>query len=146
MAVIRWDSSLPQSLSINTVISAQDGFASTPMDQGAARRRRRFSGVVTELRPPAFLQKLTSTEKDTLEDFYNDTLQNGALGFFWTSSNEPFAGVGVGGAAAEPSYQFIYRPRFKGLRPDATASLVTWVVDWAFFMHAIGHPGYPDFV
>jgi len=91
------------------------------------------------------MQKLTSTQKDTLMDFYEDDLQNGALGFYWETNNEPIAGVGVGGAALEPAYQFISRPKFKGLAPNATAANVTWVVSWAFYMLAIGHPGYPGF-
>jgi len=118
---------------------------STPMDQGAARRLRRFSSVVQELKPPAYSTKLTSAQKTTLLTFYNDTLQNGALGFFWYTGNEPIAGVGVGGSVAEPAYQFVSRPSFKGLTPDATAANVTWLCSWGFLMLPLGHPGYPEF-
>ncbi len=145
MAVIRWPATLPQSLHIDTEHTGQSGFAATPMDQGAARRRRRFSSAIAELRPPKYSTKLTSAQKATLISFYESTLQNGALGFFWETGNEPIAGVGVGGAATEPAYQFVERPSFKGLKPDATAANVTWLVSWAFLMLPIGHPGFPEF-
>lgn len=147
MALLRWPATLPQSLHIHTEIIGQDGFVETPMAQGAARRWRRFSAVVTELRPPQWSTTLTSTQKAALESFYNDDLQNGALGFLWTSGAEPVAGVGVGAADGQlqPAYQLISRPSYRGLRPDATAANVVWVVTWAFYMLSIGHPGYPEF-
>lgn len=77
-----WPSSLPDYPEIDGYQeSKQDGAVRTQMDAGPPKQRRRFSATITEF-DAVFL--LDDSEIDTLETFYETTLEEGTLSFDWT--------------------------------------------------------------
>lgn len=81
MANAQWPGSLPsrplydgyQEVLANVVLRTQ-------MDAGAAKVRRRFTAGVRVIRCNI---SLTSAQKGTLDNFFNDTLDGGSLRFDW---------------------------------------------------------------
>ena len=79
---ISWPNTLPQNLEVqgfeetvpNTVIASQ-------VECGAPKRRQRYTAAIRPIKGSVFL---TSTaQRQTLDDFYVNTLSGGSLTFSW---------------------------------------------------------------
>jgi len=75
-----WPSTLP-GLELGAELSQQQAFIRTPMDNGPAKQRRRFTAVSRYL---SGTMVLTKTQKATLETFYQDDISYGADVFDYT--------------------------------------------------------------
>lgn len=83
-----WPSSLP-CFFLGATDTRQDGAIRTPMDTGPAKARRRFSAVSRYLSAPV---SLSATQRDTLDTFFADTLEEGTLTF---DMDDPYDGASV---------------------------------------------------
>ena len=80
MANAVWPASLPQDVLQGWEKSLDSGLLRTPMDQGPAKQRRRFSATA---RPYTVTVQMTGTQVTTFEAFFDDTIKGGSLPFDW---------------------------------------------------------------
>lgn len=103
MTIPVWPGTLPQALQINGFSEAPPDVAiGSQPDIGPAKLRRRSS---TGPRPVRGNVTLTSSQVDTLLDFYETDLLGGTLRFSWTKPRDAMT-------AAE--YRFVTRPEPQG--------------------------------
>jgi len=75
-----WPATLPQKQFLGTTFNPQDNVLRTDMETGPPSRRKRFTAIYTDVDVPLLL---TGAQVQTLETFYNTTLESGALEFDW---------------------------------------------------------------
>jgi len=83
-----WPSSLPSPALDTFTETPPNNAISTQMDKGPDKVRRRTTANV---RPISFSMKLTSTQVETLDDFYTNTTFSGVVDFDYTHprTNQP---------------------------------------------------------
>jgi len=121
---------------ITSTIEEQQSFVEAPMDQGASRRRARFSSVLRSIQGPSNGFMFSGDEKIELERFYHDDIAGGALGFNW---NEPVAGID------DVVVRFATPPSFKLVVPHQNTAEQVWGVTISLYVLPLGHPGYDGF-
>lgn len=81
MTTIDWPSSLPDHVERNNFESGPAAPTKrTEMETGPPKQRRRYSGKWTQS-PVSWM--MSGSQVDTFEDFFDTTLQGGALKFNW---------------------------------------------------------------
>ncbi len=78
---IRWPAELPQNQLIGVEEQDGDSVLRSDMDAGPPSRRNRFTGTVTKVKTRLVL---IGAQKIAFDEFFRDTLHNGALSFRWT--------------------------------------------------------------
>lgn len=77
-----WPGSLPQVPLLGTYSEApKTNLVVSSMDYGPSKRRRRTTASIKEAK---FMMRMTSSQFDTFETFFEDTLGDGAESFDWT--------------------------------------------------------------
>lgn len=76
-----WPATLPQFGQLGAQIAADDSVVRSSMDSGPPSRRNRFTAITKSV---SYTMLLTGEQVTTLDDFFHDTLRNGALAFDWT--------------------------------------------------------------
>lgn len=76
-----WPSTLPQRLLATLTRQRQSGKVRSPMDNGPAKQRARFTAVSKQF--PNASEIMTGAQLTTFYTFYETTLGHGALSFTW---------------------------------------------------------------
>ena len=104
-----WPSSLPQEGFLPQDDVRVDARLRTRMDAGREKVRRRYSATTRQITIP---MRLTGTQRQTLDTFYNDTLKEGSLSFNWTDPVDDSA----------VSMRFLSPPRFRVILGGTTSN------------------------
>ncbi len=85
-----WPAGLPQNQFVNMSVTQRDARIIAPTDTGPPKMRRRATAVSKLAQVPIVLK---GSEKQTFDDFFNDTLEHGSLSFDWTdpTTDETFS-------------------------------------------------------
>ena len=93
-----WPYQLPQNLEITGYEETMPNtLVSTPMESGAPKRRQRYTASIRPIKGTIFLT--STTQRQTLIDFYVTTLAGGSLTFSWV---HPITGAAVTMAFSSP--------------------------------------------
>jgi len=77
----QWPASLPQNQFIGVTTEDDDSVLRTQMDAGPVTRRNRYTSYRVLVTTPI---TLTGVQKITFDNFFRQTLANGALSFLWS--------------------------------------------------------------
>lgn len=120
-----WPATLPQMMPIDTEEASEENRIATETDWGPKRVRRRYTSIIKHLAPPASKFVLTGTQKNTLHDFYDNTLLSGTKSFEWGTTG-PTPDYSTGGTYGPETvttpvlFRLDGRPAVVNVRPGAT--------------------------
>lgn len=113
MADAVWPPSLPSPKVADLTETAVDVVVRTAMDAGLPKVRRRFTAAP---RPISATLALTRAQVATLDTFFVDTLEGGALTFDWIDHR----------TGEDAVYRFTTKPQYRPLAPRQAAATEIW--------------------
>lgn len=118
-----WPESLPEQPS-NVEVEPVDNTVRTPVDAGYFKARRRFTRTIERV---SMTLSITGAQRSTLDTFYHDTLEDGALPFEWEHPHYDTA----------KAFRFLGAPGYTMLAGSDESDDREWSVELEFLMEDV---------